>query len=336
MIKGFLALSAVFTVLSFASSANAQSGQPVQVKFQEVVRSIVYLPQYAALTNGYLAKEGLDVDMKTAWGGDKGTAALLTGNADIVLQGPETAIYVENSESPAKMVVVANLNGVDGLVLVSREKPSQPFDWKSLKGKHILGWRPGSTPELFAEYVLKQHGIEPQKDVTITTNIAVPSRPGAFMSGKGGFAIFEEPNASLMEQKGEGYVAASIGKELGPAGYTTYIVTEAFAKENAETVQKFVNAIYRAQRWVADADPDAAVAVAAKYLPNVSKDLLLSAFNRYREWGVYATTPVMDPAELEKMQDILISGGVLKQDKRVKTEAILDNSFAERAVATMK
>ncbi len=68
------------------------------VRYEEVIRSIFYLPSYVALAKGYFKDEGLDVSMKTAWGSDKGVAALLSGTADIVLVGPETTVYIQNQE----------------------------------------------------------------------------------------------------------------------------------------------------------------------------------------------------------------------------------------------
>jgi NitT/TauT family transport system substrate-binding protein len=67
-----------------------------------------------SLTN--LDEIGLDVTMTTAQGGDKSIAALLGGVADIALIGPETAIYVQNSESPTKVRIFGGLTATDGFL----------------------------------------------------------------------------------------------------------------------------------------------------------------------------------------------------------------------------
>src|SRR5260370_340417 len=74
-------------------NALAQS-KPVKVRYSEVVRSILYAPAYVAMTKGFFAEAGLEVEMTTAQGGDKSMAALISGAADIALMGPEAAIYV--------------------------------------------------------------------------------------------------------------------------------------------------------------------------------------------------------------------------------------------------
>ena len=97
---------------------------PVKVRYEEVVRSILYVPKYVALSQGYFKDAGLDVSMKTSQGTDKGMTALLSGSADIVLIGPEASIYVHNSESPVKPKIFAGLTATDGFFLLARRSTS--------------------------------------------------------------------------------------------------------------------------------------------------------------------------------------------------------------------
>uniref|UniRef100_UPI0022806A34 ABC transporter substrate-binding protein n=2 Tax=Pseudomonadota TaxID=1224 RepID=UPI0022806A34 len=55
----------------FASQGEALN-PPVKVRYEEVVRSILYVPKYVALSQGYFKDAGLDVSMKTSQGTDKG------------------------------------------------------------------------------------------------------------------------------------------------------------------------------------------------------------------------------------------------------------------------
>ncbi|HBK60671.1 MAG TPA: hypothetical protein DDZ84_07760 [Firmicutes bacterium] len=70
------------------------------VRLSEVVRSIFYAPQYVALARGFFEDEGLRIDLSTAWGADKGAAALISGACDIGFFGPEAAIYINNPLHP--------------------------------------------------------------------------------------------------------------------------------------------------------------------------------------------------------------------------------------------
>src|SRR5438270_2718075 len=105
--------------LSIASPRKvlAQSKPLVKVRYNEVVRSLLYAPAYVAVSKGFFKDAGLDVAMTTAFGGDKSTAALLSNAADIALIGPETAIYVLNSDSSSKIRIFCGLTSTDGFML---------------------------------------------------------------------------------------------------------------------------------------------------------------------------------------------------------------------------
>src|SRR4030095_6488584 len=140
----------------------------------------------------------------------------VSSKADIALIGPESAIYVQNSDSPAKIPIFCGLTSTDGFMLVGREKVGK-FEWSMLKGKEILGFRAGRTPLLFLEAALRQNGIDPQKDVKLMNNVAIPARVGSWLAGQNQFAIFIEPDASQLELDGKAHFMASIGESVGPA-----------------------------------------------------------------------------------------------------------------------
>jgi NitT/TauT family transport system substrate-binding protein len=208
VVQGGLAAAGSLTV-SAPFGARAQSKPPVKIRYSEVVRAILYAPAYVAITNGYFKDAGLDVSLTTAQGGDKAVAALLSNSADIALIGPESAIYAQNSESPIKTPIFCGLTATDGFMLMSREKIGK-FEWSMLKGKEILGFRPGSTPLLFLEAALRQNGIDPLKDVKLNNNVAIPARVGSWLAGQNQYGIFTEPDPSQLEVDGKAFALASI------------------------------------------------------------------------------------------------------------------------------
>src|ERR1700722_12802292 len=173
--------------------AFGQNKPLVKVRYNEVVRSVLYAPAYAAITKGYFKDAGIDVELTTGGAGDKTMAALLSGSADIALAGPETTIYVLNSDSTTKARIFCGLTSTDGFMLMGRTKADQ-FDWSTLKGKTILGFRPGSTPLLFLEEALRMNGIDPDADVKLVNNIAPPARVGSWIAGQNDYGIFSEPH----------------------------------------------------------------------------------------------------------------------------------------------
>jgi NitT/TauT family transport system substrate-binding protein len=312
------------------SLLHAQGKPPVKIRYNEVVRSMLYAPTYVALTKGYFKEAGLDISLATAQGGDKSVAALLSNSADIALIGPESAIYVENSDSPTKIPIFCGLTATDGFMLVGREKVDK-FDWNSLKGKEILGFRPGSTPLLFLEAALRQNGIDPLKDVKLNNNVAIPARVGSWLAGQNQFAIFIEPDASQLELDGKAHFLASVGQTVGPADYTTFMATDKYIKEHPDVIQTFTDVIYRAQKWTASQPPADVAKAIAEFFPGVNPQAMTAAAERYRRLNIWKDTPKIDPAAMNKFQDILVQGNVLSDAKRVKFEKLVLTEFANKA-----
>lgn len=328
VIRGSVALGA--TAVLSRNNARAQNKPLVKVRYNEVVRSLLYAPAYVAITKNYFKDVGLDVVMSTANGGDKSMAALLSDGADIALMGPEAAIYVLNSDSTTKARIFCGLTSTDGFMLVGRDKVTK-FDWSMLKGKDILGFRPGSTPLLFLEEAMRMNGVNPDTDVKLNNNVAIPARYGSWLAGQNQYAIFIEPDASQLELDGKAYFLASVGATTGFADYTCFMATDRYLKTNPTVVQNWTDAIYRAQKWTAAASAADIVAAIAAFFPGVNPKALTAAAERYQKLKIWKDTPVIEPKPIDRFQDILIHGHVLDQAKRVKFTDLVRTEFAARA-----
>jgi NitT/TauT family transport system substrate-binding protein len=309
----------------------AQTKPPTKIRYNEVVRSLLYAPFYVAMSNGYFKDAGFDIELSTGNGGDKTMAALLSGSADIALIGPETTIYVANSDSSTKARIFCGLTATDGFMLVGRTKPDK-FEWGLLKGQDVIGFRPGSTPILFFEEAMRMNGVNPDTDVKLANNIATPARVGAWLAGQGQYGIFVEPDASQLELDGKGFVLASIGATVGFADYTAFMATDKYLADNAAIVQGWTDAIYRAQKWTAAASPSDILQAVAPFFPAVNPQALTNAATRYQTLKMWKSSPVIEPAAISKFEDILVDGHVLDADKRVKFEDLVRTEFASKAI----
>jgi NitT/TauT family transport system substrate-binding protein len=311
--------------------ALAQTNTPSAVRYNEVVRSILYTPAYAAIAKGFFQDVGIEVALETGQGGDKSMAALISGRAGIGLMGPESAIYVKNSESPLKVKIFCGLTATDGYVLVGREKVDN-FDWKMLKGKEVLGRSTGTTPLVYLEWAMRQNGIDPQRDVKFNNNVAVPARQGAWLAGQSDYAIFIEPEASQLELDGKAHFLASVGKTVGMVDYTVFMATDKYIQQNPGVLQNWTNAIFKAQKWTASAPTTEIVKVQQQFFPGLSAQVLTAATERYRNLKIWKETPLIEEKAIETFQDMLMQGGLLEASKRVKYHDIIVTEFANRAM----
>lgn len=320
-----------------AGGRGAPAGEETltKVRFTEVIHSIFYAPQYVAQAKGFFADEGIELAFSTAQGSDRGTAALLAGTADIALVGPETTVFIYNQEGPTKVKMFAQMTTTDGSFLVGRPG-SEPFDWEDVRGTSIIGWRPGSMPQMAAAHMLRKHGFVPDKDVTYVSNLAATAIAGAFLSGQGEYLQVFEPTASQLEKEGQGRVVASVGQELGTVPFTGYVATDAYIREHPDVVQRYTNAIYRATLYLAETDPAVVAEEIAPYFEGTPADLIASGLRRYRDQNTWKATPVMEAPDFDRLQDLMIEGGVLEPGKRAPFEAIVNNQFAEKAVQDIR
>lgn len=315
------------------SACSGQNGELVKVKVGEVTRSMFYAPEYVALAKGFFKEEGLDVDLQTTAGGDKTMTALLSGVIDVALVGSETSVYVYQQGAEDRVINFAQLTQTDGTFLVSR-KPVDNFNWDQLKGSTFLGQRKGGMPQMAGEFTLKKHGIDPHKDLNLIQNIDFANIATAFASGTGEYVQLFEPQASIFEKEGRGFVLASFGVESGHLPYTVFMTKKSFIDKNKTAVQKFTNAVQKAQIWVNSHSPEEIADAILPYFKDTDRDIAVRVVKRYQEQGTYAKDPILNEQAWANLLDVMTQAGELKQ--KVDHSAIVDNSFAKQAIENVK
>lgn len=303
-----------------------------KIRLSEVVRSVFYAPQYVAIEMGFFKEQGMDIELSTAWGADKGAAATIAGQVEIGFFGPEAGIYIYNQGATNYLVAFAQLTSMDGSFLVARNTKEE-FKWSNLKGKSIIGGRPGGVPEMTLEYVLQNYGYNIKKDLNIVTNLAFTSTAGAFESGIGDYIALFEPTATLLEKEGKGKIVASLGLEGGPLPYTVYHARLDYLKKNPGVIQRFTNAILKGQLWVATHNSKEIADVIYKYFPEIDRDLLVTVVERYKVQNTWNPSLLLSRDSFDRLQSIMELAGEL--DKRAPYEKIVDNSFALKALETV-
>ena len=327
--------AAILAALGILAAAACGCGAPAEqevktLRLCEVTHSVFYAPQYVALSQGFFEEEGLAIELSNGGGADKVMTAVLTGQADIGLAGPEACIYVHNQEKEDAPVIFAQLTKRDGSFLVGREGGS--FSWEDLRGCTVLGGRKGGVPEMTLEYVLRQNGLTPGVDVTVDTSVQFNMMAGAFTGGQGDYVTLFEPTATQVEAAGQGYVLTSIGQESGEIPYTAYFANLSWLENNADTAQRFVNAIAKAQKWVAEhTDREVAEAIVDQF-PDTSLEELEAVTARHRQIDAWNATPIMEQQALERLETVMEQAGELAHSQWVPFDDLVNNTFARYAV----
>lgn len=308
-------------------------GEKVKITLSEVTRSVFYAPQYVAINKGFFEEEGIDLEITTGQGADKVMTAVISGQVDIGFSGPEACVYVYNEGKEDYAVVFAQLSKRDGSFLVGRT-PEPDFKWENLRGKYIIGGRKGGVPLMTLEYVLKQHGLVPNVDLTVDTSVQFAVMAGAFTGGTGDYVTLFEPTATMLEKEGKGYVLASIGQESGEIPYTCYYAKKSFIEKNPEIIQKFTNALYKGQLWCQSHTPKEIAEVIQPSYPDTDLETLEAVAKRYKEIDAWNQDPILKEEALNRLMDVMQEAGELTQ--RAPYDKIVTTTFAEKAIKEIK
>ncbi|WP_234123460.1 ABC transporter substrate-binding protein [Clostridium hydrogenum] len=330
-----LLASALMLTTLFSACGKKTDKNVTKVRLNEVTRSVFYAPMYAAINNGYFKENGINLDISTGQGADKTMQEVLSKNADIGFCGPEQVIYIYNQHRSDYPIVFAQLTQKDGSFLVGRKEETN-FDWTSLKGKTIIGGRPGGVPEMALEYVLKNKGLKPGKNVNVITNIDFSAVGGAFKGGTGNYATLFEPTGSLLTESKSGYIVSSVGAEAGTLPYTCFFATKSYISKNKDVVQKFTNAIYKGQLWVKNhSDKEVANAIKS-FFPGTNESLLENSIKNYRSIDAYCSNPILKEEDLTRLMDIIqgYKSDLIKE--RPSFNTIVNTTFAKEAVQKIK
>ncbi len=321
----------LFSLVLLTSCGNKNNTHLKTVKLNEVVRSVFYAPMYVAISQGFFEEEGISIDLSTGQGADKTMQQVLSGTCDIGFCGPEQIVYIYNQGREDYPVLFSQLTKTDGSFLVGREA-EENFKWESLKGKTIIGGRPGGVPEMTLEYVLKTHGLTPGEDVEIITNLDFTATAGAFKAGTGDYVALFEPTASTLENDGAASIVSSIGNEAGSISYTCYFATKSYIEKNPETIQSFTNAIYKGQQWVYSHSNEEIADAICEYFPGTDVALITQAVGHYKEIEAYAKVPNLSEDDLSKLMFIIENYDETLIPDRPTYDVIVDTSFADSAV----
>ncbi len=333
---GLLALGA-----ALASGALAQKPEKTKVIIAVGGKNLFYyLPLSVAERNGYFKDEGLEVEIPDFAGGAKALQALVGGSADFVSGAYEHTINMAAKKQPITAVVLQLKYSAIELVM-SKEKAARYRSGKDLKGMKIGVTAPGSSTNMFVNTLLAKDGLKPT-DVSI---VGVGTTQGAYAAlDKGEIDALAnlDPVVTQLESTGKYVSVVDTRTEKGMkdvygGDYMAAVIyaNTDFVKKNPNTTQAVVNAMVRADRWIAKATPQQIVdLMPAEFKagnPTLYKEGLLKNMIGYSEDGM------MSLRAAENVYKVLrqFEPSVMKAGKIDLTQTF-DNSFVKKADAKYK
>lgn len=244
-------------LLCFPALTAAQTAQKLTVGYSSPSgnQSVIFMGKDA----GSYQKYGLDVELIFIGAGSKMTAAILAGDIKIAQVGGVAPVSARLRGADLKIVAVA-FNRL-ALSLIAQKDIRSVAD---LKGKRIAVTRFGSNTDLGARYVLKTHGLQPDKDVAVLQFGDVPSAFAALQAGAAQGCMLSYPTTASAKKAGFKELVDISDSALEYAS-SNIVVTDRYLQSQHDVIRRFlmgyIEGIHRFKT-----DPAFAKRVMGKYL----------------------------------------------------------------------
>lgn len=273
-----------------ALEGRQQTLQPeTSVTIAQAANTLLYLPLYVAIDEGYLKQNGIVASIVTAGGDSQAFAALASGQAQFA-QGDPTFVAISHSQGGPGIVIASVLDRV-AFWGVTFDKNLQPFsDPKQFRGMNVVTYPDPNTAYVVQKDLDLNAGLVLGKDTTIT-QVAFGTELGPIQNGTAQIAVTIEPTVSNAIQQG-GHIVFSYADAWGPFALTGLMTTEKYAAQNPKVVQGTVNAYEESLQFIRQ-NPQAAVAVGKHYFPEVSDAVIQQAIDRLVSENVFPQHAMM-------------------------------------------
>jgi len=296
------------------------------LRLYENYRFVLYAPFYAAHATGAYEAEGVSVELLPSPGPGHAEAALAAGEVDVVWMGPIRVMkhHDENPDSP--LVEFAEVVCRDPFSLVGRYA-NPGFRLAELAGLRFASTSEVPTPWLCLEGDLRDAGIDPGRLDRIIGR-GMGENVAALRDGSLDVAQLFEP---FVEQA----VAADShvwqpASTRGRTSYTVFVTTRERLAADSEPFARMVRAMYRTQRRLAAAAPEAIATAIGGYFPGLDPGVLSRALGRYKKQGVWAENPALSEDGFARLRRALLGSGFLKRE--VPFAECVDNRLAEAGI----
>ncbi len=270
-------------------------------------RGLNYLPEYYAQANGLFADNGIEVSAvaRDPWTGVLDD--LESGTADLALGGLWVpAMFVGSRRS---YTVIGQLNHQFPMAIVTR-RPVTNFTWSTLTGATVLApGAGGSAPYEFTAGLMREAGVDPA-GTRFVRDLSTAMLVELFEAGLGDAIIADLVTATMLQDKGIGYISQEHTEVGGVMPNSVYYCKTERLDELEPTLTRFVTAIGRSMAELADHTPDSLTDLVTSLWPEVPPAALRSATARLLASRTWETTAV-DRTACDRWTGILRDAGLV-------------------------
>lgn len=197
---------------------------------------------------------------------DEVVPLLVKGDIDLAAIPANLAANLYNQTEGKVQVAAINTLGVLYVVTTGDDVNSV----EDLKGKTVYSTGKGTTPEYVLNYILKENGIDPEKDLTVEYKSEATEVAAALQAAdEGAIAVLPQPYVTAAQSQIEGLnVALNLTEEWNKVSTDSDLVTGVlvasteFIEQNEAAFEEFLKDYQASIEWVNSNTADAAELVA--------------------------------------------------------------------------
>ena len=303
----FALVVAAFLVVAMQPGAARAQTDKLVVAIGTAPPDLSLQTYYFALENGFYKQEGLDVTLLPFNGDATAMRAVVAGDADVAA-GVGLAIPLRAIEAGSKLkVFLATSPKMDYLLVAQKDIANV----KQFGGKTIGISGPGAVSYQVPLLMIKLAGGDPT-NVKFVNIGGSSARTLALIGKKIDGAVLNSSFASRTAKYDYLHVIGDAANDLPNFIYTVEVATERTVQEKQRALQAFANGTLRGAQWALD-NPEAAMAISQKILPDVAKDEIAAGLTHFAKVRYYNVSGLLSKEAWDFTVDELVKGGELKQ-----------------------
>ena len=309
--------------LCILHSSPAQSAALERLRVGYPSPSANFYPLFATKEANLFEKYGFEPEMIYVQGVQL-IAVQVAGQLDF--SSVSGLIFLQASVEGSDLILLASSNDSQPMKLMVHSGITGP---KDLRGKTVAVTRFGSLTDLLLRPVLKNWGLEPQKDVNLLQIGRLPDMVLAIAQKKVDGGVISFPNSLQAEKMGVKTLLdfAESGLDI-PS--TTVVASRKYATSHREVVLRFLKAYIEGTRRLLT-DKELGIRALRKYGGVNDRELLTTTYDLFTT-RYTKKVPTINPKTVETALNLLAEGNPKARGR--KAEEFMDTSFIDELEST--
>ncbi len=289
-------------------SVGARGAEAELITVSHSVNTTIYAAHMVAQAKGFAEAEGLDMRVIEAQGGSNVRKILAAGQVGYALGDSSHPLQLTNRGRPSKILMATDNRCSYANIVIRKELHDKGIDTVEKLAEYrrdgelpvIAATGIGSGTWVYGTYVLETKGVADQfnwvagggsktmlgglQTGKFDAIMAVPAWMFQAVDDGYGTLLYDTSDAESWQTVFGGNIPATV----------IYVLDDAITR-NAETTQKYVNALFKSMQWLGASSTDEILGVVGPLMPNFAPELVKREIEYYSKiWQYDGSFPEAD------------------------------------------